>query len=324
MIPSEKELCARFNVERNTLRKALGLLVDEGRIIRKPGIGSLLSKAETVAGNLVLLLAQVDYLHAAGESFHYKLIHNLDQKLAEFGCNMLFKSVARVDDISETIRSANPKGIIFDSFNPEAFYIEAAASGVPCVSINQYTSLMTSIVSNNFDAAYQVTERLISAGHQRIAFILGKGSHETCRDRLRGVRALYHEQGLELKEEYLIPGDWLFSSGAEAAQRILSMAREKRPTAIFAFNDEMAYGCYNAHTRQGVSIPLDISIAGFDKNDRYAGMFPPISTVDVNLPAIVDCASWYLAERISGKAPSSLLRMEIQAGFCDLGTIRPL
>jgi DNA-binding LacI/PurR family transcriptional regulator len=102
------------------------------------------------------------------------------------------------------------------------------------------------------------------------------------------------------------------------------MDKEKRPTAIFAFNDEMAYGCYNTLTKQGLSIPGDLSIAGFDKNDRYAGMFPPISTVDVNLPAIVDCASWYLAERISGRAPLSLSRMEIRAGFCDLGTVKSL
>jgi LacI family transcriptional regulator len=345
-LPSEKELCARFDVERNTVRKALRILVDERRIVRLPGIGSrIMSFAEEApvekteerllspesaglaetgkTSRIILLITRIDYLHSAGgESFHYKLIHRFEERLSRMGYNLLFKPVGKDGTVAETIRSAAPQGIIFDSFNPDATYRESARFGLACVSVNHYTPLFTSIVSNNFDGAYQVTRRLIEAGHKKIAFILGKSSHQTNTERLSGIRTLYTALDLCLRPKYLIPGDWTFTSGTMAAEKILAMKSSERPTAVFAFNDDLAYGCYSVFQRHGLSVPDDISIVGFDKSDRYSGMFPPISTVDVNLNAIVDYAFWYLTGCLSGRAPESRAKIQIDAAFCDNGTIR--
>jgi DNA-binding LacI/PurR family transcriptional regulator len=334
MLPSEKELCGRFGVERNTLRKGLQLLVDDKRIIRRPGLGTELVKpsggiavdpASGAAGNLVLLITQVDYLNTGkGESFHYKLIHSLGKRLAESGCNMLFKPVYKTEDFSALIRGVSPRGIIFDSFNQNDYYRKMVQSGLPCISLNQYTPLMTSVVSDNLGGAYQVVKDLFDAGHRRIAFILGKESYNSCQERLRGIRQIYAERGMELRDKDLFSGDWLFGSGVEAASRILAMDRAERPTAVFAFNDDMAYGCYNGLTRKGLRVPEDVSIAGFDNTDRYADMFPPITTVDVNMPAIVDYVAWFFMETLAGRAPGAIARIEIRTTFCDKGTIRNL
>jgi DNA-binding LacI/PurR family transcriptional regulator/DNA-binding transcriptional regulator YhcF (GntR family) len=329
MLPSEKELCGRFNVERNTVRKALRILVDEERVVRVPGLGTrILFNQEgphtpPEAGKIVVLITQKDYLLSGdGESFHYKLIHTIEKRLSDQGYHLVFKTVGKNGAVTETIRGISPSGIIFDSFNQDAYYQEAAQSGLPCVSINHYTPLMTSIVSNNFDGAYKVAERLINAGHRRIAFILGKRSHQTTIERLSGIQSLYMSRDIPLKEEDLIGGNWLFSSGIEAGERILAMDSAERPTAIFAFNDDMAYGCFNTLQRGGLSVPDDISIVGFDKSDRYSAMFPPISTLDVNLDAIVDYACWYLADSLAGKPPKARAKIQIDTTFCDNGTIK--
>jgi LacI family transcriptional regulator len=342
-LPSEKALCTRFDVERNTVRKALHILVDERRITRIPGIGSRimssdgedqektegapspnnpdLSAAET--SRIILLITQIDYLHSVGgESFHYKLIHHFEERLSRMGYNLLFKPVGKNGTVTETILGAVPQGIIFDSFNPDASYREATRFGLACVSVNHYTPLFTSVVSNNFDGAYQVAKRLIEAGHKKIAFILGKSSHQTNMERLSGIRTLYTALELYLRPKYLIPSDWTFTSGAEAAEKILAMKSVERPTAVFAFNDDLAYGCYSVFQRRGLSVPDDISIVGFDKSDRYSGMFPPISTVDVNINAIVDYALWYLADSLSGHSPKNCAKIQIDAAFCDNGTIK--
>jgi DNA-binding LacI/PurR family transcriptional regulator len=354
---SEKDLCARFDVERNTVRKALHILVLEKRIARIPGIGTRITgdaagpaeapqeiadkaaklpeKPETdptpvqtalppgEASRIILLISQIDYLHlVGGESFHYRLIHSLENRLSRMGCNLLFKPVGKDGTVTETIRGASPQGIIFDSFNPDASYRDAARFGLACVSINHYTPLFTSIVSNNFDGAYQVAKRLIEAGHRKIAYITGKSSHQTNMERLSGIQTLYTAMDLYLRPKYLIPSDWTFMSGAAAAEKILAMKSAERPTAVFAFNDDLAYGCYSVFQRQKISVPGDISIVGFDKSDRYSGMFPPISTVDVNLDAIVDYASWYLAGRFSGQAPETCSKIQIDAAFCDNGTVK--
>jgi DNA-binding LacI/PurR family transcriptional regulator len=330
MLPSEKELCARFGVERNTIRKSLQLLVNEKRIVRRPGLGTELVRPAEEGdterlGNLVLLITQVDYLNTGkGESFHHKLIHSLGQRLGELGCNMLFKPVYKSEDFSELIRGISPRGIIFDSYNQNDYYSKIVRSGLPSISFNRYTPLMTSVVSDNFGGAYEVVKRLFDAGHRRIAFILGKQSYYSCEERLRGVRQLYAEQGMKFDEARVFEGDWLFGSGLEAASRILGMEKAERPTAVFAFNDDMAYGCYSALLRHGLRVPDDISIAGFDKSNRFSQMFPPITTVDVDLNAIVDCACWYLAESIAGKAPKTSLKIQIDTRISDNGTIKIL
>ena len=353
-LPSEKELCLRFDVERNTVRKALQLMVDENRIIRVPGIGTKLvtdktpvisyqripdfnsaqAKARNGAGsprkistskqkdNIILLITQVDYLHTAdNESFHYKLIHSFEKRFSLLGYNLLFKPIGQNGIVADTIQSALPRSIIFDSYNPDTHYHEAAGFGLPCISVNHYTPHFTSIVSNNFDGAYRVTRELADAGHRRIAFITGKTSHQTNIERLNGVHALLNSRGIPLRDEYIFSSDWTFGSGAEAAKKILGMKKSERPTAIFAFNDDLAYGCYSILRSQNVSVPNDISLAGFDKSDRYTQMYPPITTVDVNIGTIVDYACWFLLSSLSGWTPTGHVKIQIDTTFCDNGTI---
>jgi DNA-binding LacI/PurR family transcriptional regulator len=332
-LPSENELCLRFDVERNTVRKALQILVDEKRIERAPGIGTRILQAPfnmpsasvNQTSKIIILISQVDYLRSSNrESFHYNLIHSLENHLSRLGFNLLFKPVGKDGIVAETIRNVAPRGIIFDSLNHDTHYREAALSGLPCVSINHYTSYFTSIVSNNFEGAYQVTKLLIEAGHKKIAFITGKSSHQTTMERISGIQSFYAGKNLPLLPEYFISGDWTFSSGISAGECILAMKDELRPTAVFAFNDDLAYGCYAALHRHGLQVPDDMSIVGFDKSDRYNGMFPPITTVDVNLNAIVDYACWYLLDSLSGLAPRSRAKIQIDTTICENGSIKML
>ncbi|MDR0554214.1 MAG: GntR family transcriptional regulator [Treponema sp.] len=340
-IPSEKELCLRFDVERNTVRKALQILVDEKVITRVPGIGSRIlppsnapdkparksapKRFENQKRKSIVLITQVDYLHSIdGESFHYKLIQSFEKRLSQLGYNLLFKPVGQDGIVAETIRGVSPRGIIFDSFNQDSYYQEAAAFGLPCISINHYTPHFTSIVSNNFGGSYELVRRFADAGHSRIAFITGKNSHQTNEERLNGIHALCGVRGIPLKNEYCISGDWTFASGVEAAKKILDMKPQVRPTAVFAFNDDIAYGCYSVFQNQGLSVPDDISLAGFDKSDRYKALFPPITTVDVNLSAMVDYACWYITSGISGWVPQGSAKIQIDTTICDNGTIRTL
>jgi LacI family transcriptional regulator len=102
------------------------------------------------------------------------------------------------------------------------------------------------------------------------------------------------------------------------------MKSAERPTAVFAFTDDMAYGCFNALERAGLSVPDDVSIVGFDKSDRYSGMFPPITTVDVNIDAIIDYACWYIFSRLRGMAPDKRAKIQIDTAIEDNGTIKKI
>lgn len=330
-LPSEKELCQRFSVERNTLRKALKMLVDEKLVSKRPGYGTVLTTigtsdipdAPSILRN-ILLITQEDYLVQHGEYFHFKLINSFEKRLSEIGYNLIFKSIGRGNDLDEIIRNTSPAAIIYDSFMQDEMYHKGLRADIACISVNHYSPLMTSVVSNNFDGAYRVTKMLSEAGHSKIAVITGKRNYQTNIERLSGIQSFYQKKGYELDSKYIYNGDWLFSSGAAAGERILNMPEAERPTAVFAFNDDMAYGCYSCFERSGVKIPNDISIVGFDRSDRYKSIFPPITTVDVNIDAMIEYSCWYLSGYLSGGAPRVCAKIQIDTAFIDNGTVRKL
>ena len=337
ILPTEKNLCERFDAERNTVRKALQILVDEGRIIRRKGSGTRLSDRFAAEQNNVLaelsktgnknilLVAQEDHLNEGDVvSFHFKLINGFYKRLSELGLNLLYKTAGKNGMFSEELRNASPAAVIFDSYIHHSIHREALRYGVPCISVNHYTPLMTSIVGNNYDGAYQVAKSLADAGHTRIALLLGKRSHQTCVERLSGFQSLYMSRGMLLDEKYMFAGDWHFGSGAETADNIAAMKPGERPTAVFAFNDDMAYGCYSSLLRHKLSVPGDISVVGFDKSDRYKAIFPPLTTVDVNKDAIVEYACWMLVNSLLGKAPSTNAKIQLDVSLVDNGSIMPI
>ncbi|AFZ66632.1 LacI family DNA-binding transcriptional regulator [Deinococcus peraridilitoris] len=130
---------------------------------------------------------------------------------------------------------------------------------------------------NNERGAYLLTKHLIEFGHRRIAHIAGPSAHRDACDRLAGYRAALTDAGLNVIPELILEGDFLESSGFMAATRLFE-GREVF-SAIFAANDQMAYGARLALHRKGVRVPDDISLVGFDDLPSSTFCTPPLTTV---------------------------------------------
>jgi len=335
MLPSEKDLCERFGVERNTVRKALQILVDDGLVVKKPGCGTMLTGSKSarkvqknngksisqVGRRNILLVAHKDYLQDNGEYFHFNLINSFEKSISGMGYNLLFKPVGTSKGLAEVIAHTSPVAIIFDSYMSNEMYHEGLKAGIPCVSVNHNTSLMTSVIANNIDGAYRVTKMLTEFGHTRIAVITGIRNYQTSIERMSGIQKFYLKEGKSSDEILILDGDWLFASGVSAGKFILGMPQAERPTSVFAFNDDMAFGCYSALTQAGIRVPEDISIVGFDKSDRYDSIFPSLTTVDANLDAMVEYACWVISSCLDGSIPLSCAAIQINVSICDNGTI---
>lgn len=150
---------------------------------------------------------------------------------------------------------------------------------VPCVTID-YTGVevnFPSVTATNKSGAYDMTKYLIELGHKKIGFITGLTDLGCSRDRLEGYMAAMNNAGLAVEESWIGYGDFSRVSGNLIAMNMLQ--RKQRPTAIFASNDEMAFGVMETTQKLGISIPGQLSLAGFDDALEARFAQPALTTV---------------------------------------------
>jgi LacI family transcriptional regulator len=127
-------------------------------------------------------------------------------------------------------------------------------------------------------AAKQVVRHLIEQGHRDIAHISGPHSYKVSHDRQAGYLEALWEAGIEVPCGFILEGDFKPPSGLLCGRRLLE-SPGRRPTAIFAGNDEMAYGVMQAAEDLDLRIPEDLALAGFDDIVSSAHVRPPLTTV---------------------------------------------
>ncbi len=151
--------------------------------------------------------------------------------------------------------------------------------GVPVVIIDDQAAHdgMPWISPNNQQGALQAVRYLISLGHRRIAYISGPEQYLCSRDRRAGYHAALAEAHLPRDPQLEVPGDFTAKAGQAGAARLLTLPEP--PTAIFAANDDMAYGILSAAQQQALRVPEDLSVVGFDDAPPSAATHPPLTTV---------------------------------------------
>jgi LacI family transcriptional regulator len=135
------------------------------------------------------------------------------------------------------------------------------------------------VSSDNQHGAFTAVSHLIHLGHRRIAHISGPMSYFCSRERYLGYCKALQEGGLEATPELVVEGDFLEMGGFEAASKLFALPEDRRPTAIFAANDLTAYGVLTAAEKQGIQIPRDLALIGFDDIVASAHVRPALTTV---------------------------------------------
>jgi LacI family transcriptional regulator len=149
-------------------------------------------------------------------------------------------------------------------------------------------------------AAYDMTVHLQALGHRRIGFIRGHADHSATPLRHQGFLDAMDDLGLEVRPEWVVSGAFSFRSGVGAAERLLSLP--ERPTAIFASNDDMALGVMAAANRIGLTLPGDLSVAGFDDSPIAQVVWPQLTTIRQPVEAMARAAAAMLVESLGGRS----------------------
>ena len=144
-----------------------------------------------------------------------------------------------------------------------------------------------------------MTRRLLALGHTQIGFIMGHPNQTASEQRYKGFMAGMHEAGLKADPRLVAQGYFTYRSGLDAAEKLLRGA--KKPTAIFASNDDMAAATVAVAHRMGLDVPRDLTIAGFDDTPLATTVWPALTTVRQPIAEMAREAVKLLLEQIRRK-----------------------
>ena len=133
------------------------------------------------------------------------------------------------------------------------------------------------VVTNYLPAVTDMTNHLVGLGHRRFGHISGPRSNMSSRKRQEAFIQALRQNKLKLLRKQIVEGAFTYESGVRAARKMLSA--KERPTAIFAGNDEMAFGVMNVADEMGIRIPGDLSVVGFDGTAFANFVIPSLSSI---------------------------------------------
>ncbi len=172
-------------------------------------------------------------------------------------------------------------------------------NGMPIVVINNQSpqQFNCSIAHDDLDGARQVTRHLLSLGHRRIAYLGNENAERINNERMAGFRIELKDEGIGLDPHLIVNcGGSEIDSGIKGMQKLLKI--RPLPTAVFCFNDLMAIGALRAMSDAGISVPRQVSLAGFDNIEYSNYTQPALTTFDQPKRAIGAEAASLLLERI--------------------------
>lgn len=207
----------------------------------------------------------------------------------ELGYNLLVSVINENSDFEKIREIFYNKtlsgGIFIGAQNNSREIFKFIKSGYKLVIIDQEQSKDKTVGdyiivnSDNYNGGYIATKHLIECGHREIAHICGDLGKFSGFKRLEGYKKAMKEEGLPIRKEYIVNGDFTEDSGFNCANQLLKGKVKNHITGIFSSNDTMAIGAMKALKEMGIRIPNDISIVGYDDIRIASYISPSLTTI---------------------------------------------
>ncbi len=299
-LPGERVLAEQLAVSYMTVRKAVQRLVDSGILYKVPTKGIFLNSSPVVGQethNIGFFLD--DRIKDGVSSPYYSLVFSaLEKEAIKNGYNLVFFS--NFDDLNPLMNKRKVDGMVISCFPRLENGIQELKSLIPIVLMdnNSADKTIPSVVIDNFNGIAGAVDYLCSLGHERIGFISGLLDSDVGKDRLKGFVTAINNRGLKEDKELVYKGDYSYLAGEKGVAYFLALPVP--PTAILCANDTMAISALKAIRENGLSVPEDISVVGFDDISVAAQMHPELTTVAAPIKQIAGISMEMLISAIKG------------------------
>jgi LacI family transcriptional regulator len=191
------------------------------------------------------------------------------------------------------------EGIIFATMYHRAVQLPEAAFRLPLVLVDCFARNRParSVVPDEVQGGRSATRLLLEKGHRRIALINADSKYPAAAGRREGYRQALEGFGVPVEPGLLRTGGWWQDDGYEHALALLD--GKLIPTAIFCASDRIAMGVYDALKENGLRIPDDVSVVGFDNQELLAAHSrPPLTTVRI---PYFEMGAWAVDQLLQGE-----------------------
>jgi LacI family transcriptional regulator len=296
--PTMREIAAKANVALSTVSQVLNnranvALETRERVLQ--AASELGYRSRVVTGSpLVTPLATVGLITRRHNQerlivnpFYSYIIAGVERECQRQHVNLMYANV----EVDERNHASSLPGMLLDELVDGVIivgaFVEESIADISrrirhnIVLVDAYTSkeAFDSVLIDNFDGAVSAVDHLLEQGHRHIGLIgSNPDSYPSILERRRGYGAALAARGLD--PAYIEDGVHSRQSAYEAAERLLR--RCPAITAVFACNDECAFGVMNAARDLGYRLPDDLSVIGFDDIDLAQEVTPALTTIHVD------------------------------------------
>lgn len=257
--------------------------------------------------------------------FWAQILHGVQQEASKYDLRVMYLGVGAMSSTCEVLAKLEEneiRAILLVGPTDPSFIAELHAAQYQITLIDTFSpgTAVNAIVSDGYAGAYEAVSYLIAENHRDIAFIGGppingiRGSNSLypIAQRANGYRSALLDVGIPVPENLQEHCDLTSDGGYQACLRLLKSGASF--SALFCANDKTAVGAIKALREQGIRVPADCSVIGFDDIELAEHLDPPLTTVRVDREALGAAAVKVLLTQVGeldSPRATSLLRVEL-------------
>lgn len=322
-LPSFSQLRSRHGATPTTAERVYGLLEQEGLVERRQGSGTyVLERKKALTGNIGYIGSLRS--NRRQDFFTSHIIEGVQQAVEEQNRHLLYMGT---DYALKQEATNKVDGIVISNVEDTKTLLEQLPVSLPRVSLLIVAPGITSIVADDYDGAKMAVQHLLAVGHTRIACLMEK-LPSIARRRFAGYYDAMLAAGIEPEENWVrltatVPRaegkkqPYLDLGRVQMREWLQQGWRETGCTAIVAQNEVVAIGVMQILQEEGIQVPQQVSIIGFDGTEKCDLVVPRLTAVELPLAEVGARGVDVLARQIGGEEMSEqviVLPMKLRDG----------